>query len=186
MAAPLFPDSRFFMIEAQPDKKKYLSAVVNRYSGRVGVTIGLLGSAEKQAVPFCLMETGSSVFPERTPFKRSVVELPMCTLDGVVAEYSLDGPFLLKLDVQGSELQVLRGASKTLAQSDVILLETAFLPYNDGAPTFFEVANFMDSAGFFPYDICGLLRRASDQAIFQADFIFVRKNHDLRSDKPFW
>jgi hypothetical protein len=41
----------------------------------------------------------------------------------------------------------------------------------------------MRDNGFVAYDICGLARRPLDQALWQADFIFVPRASSLRSDK---
>lgn len=51
----------------------------------------------------------------------------MKTLDSVVAERKMSGPILLKEEVQGFELEVLRGANETLRNTEVILLEVSTL-----------------------------------------------------------
>src|SRR2546422_465251 len=99
---------------------------------------------------------------------------------------SLPGRFFLKLDVQGYELEVLRGAERTLTATDVVLMEVSLLQYNAGAPLFAEVTAFMKAIGFVVYDICGQLRRAADEALFQADLLFVREDSTLRASKQFW
>jgi len=110
----------------------------------------------------------------------------MKTLDSVVAWRKMIGPILLKADVQGYELEVLRGANETLRNIEVILLEVATLPYNIGAPLFSEVVAFMADRRFVVYDFCHLHRRQSDNAAFQVDVLFVREESALRSEKPFF
>ena len=129
---------------------------------------------------------GSSVL-EQVQNKAPIAEsLPMRTLDSVVDERKMTGPILLKADVQGYELEVLRGANQTLQNTEVILLEVSTLPYNIGAPLFAEVVAFMAERRFLVYDLCHLHRRQSDDTAFQVDVLFARAGSTLRSEKPFF
>jgi len=51
------------------------------------------------------------------------VMVPAVTLDRLAAQLGLSGPYLVKLDVQGVEEQVLRGAREVLAQTHVVICE---------------------------------------------------------------
>jgi hypothetical protein len=86
----------------------------------------------------------------------------------------LQAPFLLKLDVQGAELDVLRGAEALLQQADYALLEVSFFEFFAGGPQFADVIAFMQARGFAAYDISGLQYRPLDGALSQADISFVR------------
>ena len=92
------------------------------------------------------------------------------TLDDVTAH--LDGPIFLKLDVQGAEVEVLDGGSKTLDRSDLVQLEVALLPYNEGGATFLQVINYMDQRGFVPFDVAGMIRPTGAELV-QVDMLFV-------------
>ena len=178
---PIFPAADFLMVEANPGKQAGLEAVAARLGPGVRVQMALLGPESRAEVTFYAMEAGSSVLPENTEFDRALLALPMTTLDSVSGAAGLQGPVLLKLDVQGYELEVLRGGARTLALSEVVLLEVSLLEYNQGAPLMPEVVAFMNSAGFLPYDICGQFRRLSDAALCQIDIMFVRKESMLRA-----
>jgi FkbM family methyltransferase len=54
-----------------------------------------------------------------------VVKVRALTLDTLVRELALKPPFLVKLDLQCGELTALRGAERMLAETDVIVCETA-------------------------------------------------------------
>lgn len=54
----------------------------------------------------------------------------------------------LKLDVQGAELDVLRGADRLLAQAAVVQCEVEFVPMYKGQPLFAEVDAHLRSRGF--------------------------------------
>ena len=182
----IYPECRSLMVEANPDRASTLQAVAETLAGGVGVRMALLGAEVRESVPFYVIGTGSSVFPEQTSFRKTPVSLPMLTLDRVAADARLESPILLKMDVQGYELEVLRGGLNVLEETEVVLLEISLMEYNQGAPLFAEVVEFLNSRGFALYDICGQHRRETDGALFQLDVIFVKKNSALRSRKRFW
>lgn len=178
--AQIFPSCPIHMIEAQPSLEPVLAATGIPY------TIALLGPEERAPVPFYLSGTGSSVMEEVTGFDKDVIELPVKRLDDLSEIKAFQAPLLLKLDVQGYELEVLSGASETLARTEVVLSEVSLLEYNKGAPLMHEVIAYLAERDFLPYDICGGLRRSSDAALYQTDMIFVRRDSDLRAKRKFW
>jgi FkbM family methyltransferase len=186
MARGIFPGVPILMLEANPEKEPILSAAAKEI-GAATCRIALLGPQPADSVPFHLLETGSSVLPENTSLPRSLAQLPMTTLDAVLQNGNpLSRPYFLKLDVQGFELEVLRGAGRILAETEAVLLEVSLLEYNQGAPLFAEVVAFMQSRGFVAYDVCGFYRRESDHALYMLDLLFVREASPLRSKKHFW
>ena len=173
------------MCEAQPSKKPYLEKIKQQFSSQVEYHIGLLGANKKDSMSYYLMETGSSVFEENTDYDRETVQLPMLTLDTLVDVSSLEAPFLLKLDVQGYEIEVLKGANTLLAKADIVLLEVSILEYNKGAPLIAEVIGFMDAHGFSMFDITELKRTSGNHALFQADAFFCKHEHPFINTKIF-
>ena len=144
----------------------------------------LLGAEMRSDMRLHVSETGSSVPDESIPHALPVQHCQMRTVDDVVARDYPDGaPDFLKLDVQGYELEILKGAEATLPRLQVILMEVNPLDIYRGVPLVAEVVAWLDARGWAPYDICGLTRRPLDQALWQADFIFVPQNSPLRADK---
>ena len=107
----------------------------------------------------------------------------MQTIDEIVASRCIAAPDLLKLDVQGYELEVLKGAQRALTTISAILAEINLLDIHKNVPLLDDVIIFMREKGFVAYDICGLTRRPLDQGLWQADFIFVPRESALRRDK---
>jgi hypothetical protein len=66
----------------------------------------------------------------------------LASLDG------LDGATMLKVDTQGFDLEVLRGAGPRLAGFAAVQAEAHLVTNYVGAPTFRELLDFMDEAGF--------------------------------------
>lgn len=178
----IFPDSRVFMVEAQESKRTVLEQAAAAAGKRMEFDIALLGARDGAEVDFSEMETGSSVFAESSHFPRSVVRRRLTTLDQLLAgRGDFQRPQCLKLDTQGYELEVLRGARKTLATADVVLMEVSLLQINAGCPTFATVIEYMNEAGFAVFDFCSQIRR-TDGVLWQTDLMFVRKDGAVRID----
>ena len=140
----------------------------------------LLFKEETEVDFYSLRNTGDSIFKERTiayegvePQRKSAT-----TLDALLGDAaSFD---LIKLDVQGAELDVIRGGEALIRRAAFVLLEAPFCgQYNAGAPTFIEVISFMDRLGFVPFDILELHRES--HVLLQVDVVFVRRNHPVAS-----
>lgn len=183
MARDVFPDVPVLMLDAQQESAAVLDGVVGELGAGVAYEIVLLGEQEKSAVPFYRVEgnghtTGSSVFEEQTHFARQVMHLPMRTLDAVIADHPV--PYsVIKLDVQGSELNVLRGGEAALQRAEVVMMEVSLLQYNSGAPLAKEVLAFMHARGFVLHDFVGE-HRLKNGTLFQTDMVFVREHSPLR------
>jgi FkbM family methyltransferase len=181
MAASVFPSSRILMFDANPENDQALRNTVHELGSRSAHFITLLGAEKNDAVTFYKLGTGSSVLPELSTVEREVVTLPMDTLDNEAESAALQVPLLLKLDVQGFELEVLAGGRRTLRLSDVVIMEVSLHPCNDGAPLFAEVIAFMREEGFVIFDFCGQHRRESDNVLIKIDVAFVRHDSRLRA-----
>lgn len=82
----------------------------------------------------------------------------------------------LKIDVQGFELEVLKGTTALLSKIKVIQLEMSFVPmYKDG-PLFADVLSTLDKMGFEIYTIIPEFRNEASGRMLQADGIFIRKD----------
>jgi len=94
------------------------------------------------------------------------------TLDSLKQHWAAANRILLKLDVQGFELGVLRGAPETLRQCAYVYAECSEVPLYTGQALYPEVAAFLATHGFHP------VRRINEQfdgdRLIQADHLFGR------------
>lgn len=181
MFRSVFPRTRVVMLEAQEAKAATLERVVTKLGGDVSMKIALLGPSDGQSVRFHEMETGSSVFPESSPYERKIVARTTRSLDSLATEGAFPSADFLKLDVQGYELEVLKGAARILEQAEVVLLETSLVPINSGCPSFAEVVAFLDRAHFRLFDFCSQVRR-TDGVLWQTDLLFLRQGSPFSPD----
>jgi FkbM family methyltransferase len=107
--------------------------------------------------------------------------VPMITVDRLVEVGQVPTPQVLKLDVQGYEMEVLAGAANTLRTCDLVLLELQFFRFAPGMRLAHEAIQWMAERGFRPYEIVDVLRRPMDNAMGQCDVLFAREGHWLVS-----
>jgi len=174
----VFPESKVLMIEAQQAKRPVLQEVAKCYCNDVSIEIALLGATDDQIVTFTEMETGSSVFAETSPYDRITREKTTCRLDTLLARGNYSDVDFLKLDVQGYELEVLKGAQTAISQAKVVLLEASFVPINAGCPLISEIIAFLNSRGFRLFDFCSQIRRR-DGVLWQTDLMCIREASEL-------
>lgn len=182
MSKKIFGEAKFLMIEAQSAKSVKLDKLK---SSSVDYKICLLGPESNKSAKFYVNETVSSALPETEKDNQEYIDIEMFTLDEVLAEKSMDKIDFIKLDVQGFELEVLKGAANSLSSAEVVLMEVSLIEINKGAPLIHEVMNFMSTRGFVCYDICSIVRRPLDNALWQTDLIFVKADSPLVSSKKY-
>lgn len=110
--------------------------------------------------------------------------VPTVRLDDVLAT-RMERSILLKIDVQGAELNVLRGARESLNRIDMIIMEVALISTMEGGPDFFEVIDFMEQTDFHLYYILGGIIRPLDGSLQQVDLVFVHKDNPWRTDRRY-
>lgn len=175
-ASRIYTSAEFILFEANSDQTAYLQEMGFRYF------ISALGPDDLPCKPFYLQKEGASMgasfYVENTPFYRDqnllVGSIPAYRLDTLVRENALPLPDLIKLDVQGAEIDVLSGATNCLDHCGALITECSLVTYNQGAPLFADVVSWVTSHGFFCIDVCEIHRWKYD-CIFQMDLLFVRE-----------
>ncbi len=82
------------------------------------------------------------------------LEVHVAKLDTLVQKGEIQTPDFVKLDVQGGELSVLRGAARSLRSSVLgVSVEVAFDKLYEDAPTFGEVSSYLKAFGLYLYDL---------------------------------
>ena len=185
-----FPQSPILMLEAQPDKEARLGAIA-RQVPQIDYRIQLLGAEKRQDVPFyhvnaAVHSSGSSLYDEQTSYPRQIIHLSMAMLDDVMAEFPGRHFDMLKIDVQGAELDVLRGGMRTLAGVEVLVAELSVLEYNKGGPLMAEAMAWLSEQGFAPFDLFPISRVPPVGALLQVDAIFLRRESRLWPKAPFY
>jgi len=186
MAKGIFPEAAFLMLEAQESQRETLEQVKNPNGASLNYQIALLGPENREGVSFYHHDnapTGASVLVAQAGAPGRLVKRKMETLDTILAREGFLRPQLIKIDVQGYELEVFKGATETLAAVEAVVMEVSLLELYKGNPLLHEVIAFMHERGFQCYDIPTLMRRPSDGTLWQVDMIFAKAGSPLVKDK---
>lgn len=175
------PSPKVICFEPQESCRKHLDVMVNQ--GKIEYISSLVGSKDIAEIDFYENETGSSVLKDgnsnRESKKKSVSRIDSLINNGTIK----DKPDFVKIDTQGYELEILNGLGNYLNDARMILLELNFIDIYHNAPLMAEVNQFLFDSGFVAYEICSLIRRPLDHALWQSDFIYIKKSDELRSSK---
>jgi hypothetical protein len=116
---------------------------------------------------------GGAVFKE--PAKRDNLErIKATSIDHEVERLCLAGPYAIKLDTHGTEVDILNGACNTLERTSFLCIET----YNFiGQKRFPQLVLDMEGRGFRCADMAEPLLRPGDNMLWQVDFYFMRAEH---------
>jgi FkbM family methyltransferase len=179
----IFPQASVLMVEANEARRKKWTDLM-RPDTRVRGVNAVLADEERDVTWFMTKGgTGDSIFAEDTRHQHHNETRHAVTLDGLLARESPGSTHaLMKLDVQGAELSVLRGGLGALSRAEVVLMEMPLAgAYNRGAPSFADGISFLDAHGFSPFDIPEYHRFVSKRGgvassfMLQVDVVFVRK-----------
>jgi FkbM family methyltransferase len=171
----LMPNAHFILFEANPQHEKKLAQLGHRFFNTVLTKPGI------QEVEFFVpsgaqsTSTGASYLKEITPHYEhvKVTVLKATTLDELLSTYSLPQPDLIKIDTQGSELDIIEGGRKIFSGAKWILMELPLIEYNEGAPDFSLYIATLDELGFAPVEVAEIHHYG--RIAFQIDLLFLNK-----------
>jgi FkbM family methyltransferase len=112
----------------------------------------------------------------------TAVELPCRKLDSIATEVGIKAPCFIKLDVEGAEMGVLKGAEETLRETCGLLIES---PVRSApGPQFLEIYEFLAARDFSLFDIVRQSHRGSDATLYQFYSVFIANRFDFRGKNP--
>jgi FkbM family methyltransferase len=185
VARKVFPAARILSFEPFPAAAARLGEVFAGDPSFELVPLALSDEAGRHTFHVAAAEDSSSLLPigdrqvAEFAHTRSVgaIEVDVARLDDVLADRPpLAGPVLLKLDTQGTELAVLRGADKSLGQVDHVILEASFVELYVGQARATELVAHLLDRGFqlgAVYDVKTSIHTGEP---LQADFVFSRRS----------
>ena len=176
-AKTAWPYCNVFMIEANPlHENTLLNLTANTKDEYL---ISALGDKEREVTFYTRSDKphteGNSYYKEANYW-----DIPQLVQEETVTLKKLDDIFdeekvfdLVKMDTQGSELDILKGGKKLITKATAVILEVAYIEYNLGAPTSDEVIKHMNNIGF--EEIMSIGEHYEGEEISQKDLLFLNK-----------
>ncbi len=184
MALAVFPRTPVLMIEPQDEMEASLAELTMTVPDCHFIKAGAGREPGELVQTIWEDSEGSSFLPPvnadllRTDKQRRT---RIVTLDHLLAgTFSQFVPDLVKLDIQGFELEALSGGESLFGRTEVFILETSLFSFLPGCSLAREAIPFMFARGYELYDIPGFCRRACDGALGSVDLAFVKSNGSFR------
>ncbi|WP_333451634.1 MULTISPECIES: FkbM family methyltransferase [unclassified Microcoleus] len=196
-----FPESRHFLIEPVVENEPYLAQLCNKLENAeyiIAAAARKSGSVSLQVsrhLVWSSMEDGSKTQQENFSVKNAswlregellratqdseLRTVSAITLDEICKERRLSEPYLIKVDVDGAELDVLTGAIQILPETEYVIVEATIFEQ------MYEVINFMKSQGFIIYDMVDPHYQPSDAALSQIDVAFVKESGNYKKNSRY-
>jgi FkbM family methyltransferase len=153
-AKEIWPNAKYYLVDAAQSVQPFLQKSGDQWalsvlSDQDGKIVDFYENADNPGGNSYYLET-TGAYNESHKTKKIT-----STLDSIVLSNNWPKPDLIKIDVQGAEIDVLKGSIQTLKNCKHIILEAQHIDYNKGAPKLEEVKQYLKDIGYTLVDtIC--------------------------------
>lgn len=178
-ALACWPESSYELIEPLLEQRETLEALKKTHSN---INYHMAVAGEKCGEVLLNISDdldGSGIYGEQTGNSRKV---PVVTIDGITAAART---CMIKLDTHGYEVPILKGAVKTLLKTEALIIEVYGFRISPTCLLFHELTAHLETLGFRLIDLVDIMRRPKDNAFWQADAIYIRKDHAVFLDNNY-
>jgi FkbM family methyltransferase len=167
----VWPDKRHVLFEpvaefAPKIAHNYRNLRHELHTMAVGDSSGTIGLRTTSAIAG--MDISHSKMTDAVPGADPAIRsVPKIALDDFLPRRALTEPYLLKIDIDGQELSVLKGAAETLRKCSVVIIECQ-------SSQLVQRISAVQAAGFDLFDLAEPCYY--DKVFWQCDAVFVRKD----------
>ena len=180
----VFPGASMYLIEGNEHHRSLLMSLGYPYA------ISLVGARNGRVVFHKLKEStksfsGASIYRETTAefngtAKTEQVNATITTIDELIVSQKWPTEFqVVKMDIQGAEVDAIKGGWRFLAKTQVLFTEASLMEYNTGSPGMLDLHTLLWRRGFELYDVIEVIRDKKSGIAFQVDLMWVRRSSSL-------
>jgi FkbM family methyltransferase len=177
----------------EPDARSFAGLVVDPTGCNACLPVGLADVQGEKILHLTRGAFASSLYPPNAEVLKDFATWPwhepagettirVDTLDHSLSDHPDWRPDFIKIDVEGADLDVLKGAVGHLPDVLGVQVEVAFIERNIGAPLQPEIDHWLRAAGFIPYQIVrehwvranGVFGATSRPQLVWADALYLR------------
>ena len=177
-----FPNAFIVLIEPLKEFENDMISILQRYDGTYIIAAANSSAGDIDINVHTDHLHGSSLLKETMGTEVDGISrtIQSIRIDEFVNTNKIKGPYILKIDVQGAELEVLGGSINILSETELIIVETSMFEFMIDSPQFFDIVFYMKKHGFAVYDFIDGHYRPLDGALGQIDLVFVKEDGQFR------
>ncbi len=177
-----FPKARIYSFEPNPDVFQKLSLSLEQEENIHPRNLGV-GSREGSITFYKNNNTGTSSFLQPNEFHRAhmarkytTISVPVITIQRICDEEKITEISILKLDIEGYELEALEGCRELLKSQrvDCLFIEVSFVPTYNGQPLIEDIITYLRRFEYIPYNMYGINETSMRESIL-TNILFISK-----------
>jgi FkbM family methyltransferase len=175
-----FPSAYFILIEPVEEYQKSINGILRKYNGTAFYkAVGHANGIVEFNVDLNNLQLSThfekTKLTERNGHQIEKRKIEMTTLDDLlIPSARLERPLILKIDTEGNELNVLKGACLLLASTDFVIVEASIAKRFEGSYEFDQLIGFMTKKGFRLFSILSIVHPPKEIRPRFADVVFVK------------
>jgi FkbM family methyltransferase len=173
-----FPDAHYTLLEPQNWLKKSFQDILDANSK---VQYYPVGAGEKEGFfHFTIVDRDDSCSfrysqEEAKAAGFEQIEIPVVTLNSLLSNSALPVPDIIKIDAEGLDVAVLKGASGFFGKTEIFMVEAGVVNKSFDN-SFLKLINFMDEKDYRLFEITDLNRPFQPQVLWLVELVFVKKD----------
>lgn len=173
-----FPDSHYTLIEPQEWLKPSFQDLLDANSKITFLPVG--AGSEEGSFKFTIADRDDSCsFRHTEEEARELglrqVDIPIITLNDLIRSSKAPFPDLVKIDAEGLDIEVLKGASDLFGKTEIFMVEAGVF-IKEFENSFIKMINFMDEKGYRLFEITDLNRPFNPSVLWLVELAFIKKN----------
>ena len=173
-----FPDAFYTLIEPQKWLKPSFQDLLDTNSKITYYPIG--AGAEKGSFKFTIVDRDDSCsfrYTEEEAKEKGYkqVDIPIIPLNDLIKSNNLPIPDIVKIDAEGLDIEVLKGANELFGKTEVFMVEAGIVN-KEFENSFLKMINFMNENGYRLFEITDLNRPFALNVLWLVELAFVKKN----------
>lgn len=171
-----FSDTKFILIEPQAWLKTSFEDLLDNNTKYLPIGVGETNSTMKFTINSERDDSSTFVLTNEEAINKGFkqIDVKVKNINTIIDENDGIIPDIIKIDAEGLDIEVLKGASKAIGRTEVFLVECAI-----NCPTLKNdiksVIEFMDRNGYRVFEITDLNRPFSNKILWLVEIAFVRK-----------
>jgi len=178
LALRYFPDAYYTLVEPQGWLK---NSMLDLLENNKKIHFHPVGAGEKKgSFNFTIADRDDSCSfrytkeeAEKEGFKQ--IEIPVVTLNDLFSDSDLPVPDIIKIDAEGLDIEVLKGASNFFGKTEIFMVEAGVVN-KTFSNSFLKLINFMDENNYRLFEITDLNRPFTPNVLWLVELVFVKKN----------